>query len=267
LSGKDTTMRTRNIFLIIFVAAAGILISGCVSGEQHDDLRLQNRSQQELVDNCESQYNVTKLQLEQSEKKLASAEDICAADTEELRQKVAALGEDVEKKTALINKMQARLVRGGVLLPPELSSQLEDFAANSEMVSFDADNGMVKFKSDLLFEKGSDKVAVAAVNAIETLCKIINSAQAAQFDIVIGGHTDDAPIQKASTKQKHPTNWHLSAHRAIAVGKVMENNGVGPKRISVRGFGEYRPIEPNKAGKKGNPRNRRVEIYIVPTGS
>ena len=267
MSGKDMTMRTRNIFLIIFVAAMGILIGGCVSGDEYNDLRLQNRSQQELIDNCESQYNVTKLQLQQAEKKLASAEDICAADTEELRQKVAALGEDIEKKTALISRMQAELVRGGVSLPPELSSQLEEFAAGSDMITFDPGNGMVKFKSDLLFEKGSDIVAAEAINAIEALCKIMNSDEATQFDVVIGGHTDDVPIQKASTKQQHPTNWHLSAHRAIAVGKVMENNGVQSKRISVRGFGEYRPIEPNEAGNKGNPKNRRVEIYIVPAGS
>jgi len=34
----------------------------------------------------------------------------------------------------------------------------------------------------------------------------------------------------------------------------------------VRGFGEFRPIVPNRAGKKGNPLNRRVEIYIIPKG-
>jgi len=39
------------------------------------------------------------------------------------------------------------------------------------------------------------------------------------------------------------------------------------KRLSVRAFGEYRPIEPNQPGKKGNPKNRRVEIYIVPEGA
>ena len=266
MSGKDTTMQTRNIFLIIFVVAAGISIVGCASEEKYDNLKLQNRSQQDRINELESQYNVTKLQFEQSKRQLGSAKELCLADTEELRQKVSVLEGDVEKKAALISKMREELVGGGVSLPPELSSQLEEFAASSEMVSFDPDNGMVKFESDLLFEKGSDIVAPAAVKAIETLCTIINSAQAASFDIVICGHTDDVPILKASTKQKHPTNWHLSAHRAISVEKVMETNGVESKRLSVRGFGEYRPIEANKPGKKGNPKNRRVEIYIVPAG-
>ena len=259
-------MQTRNIFLTIFVITLGILIIGCASDEKYGNLKLQNRSQQERINELESQYNVTKLQLDQSKRQLTSAEELCLTDTEELRQKVTALEEDVEKKAALISKIRAELASGGVALPPELSSQLEEFAANSDMVSFDPSSGMVKFESDLLFEKGSDVVAPQAVKAIETLCTIINSAEATPFDIVISGHTDDVPVLKASTKQKHPTNWHLSAHRAISVEKVMESNGVSPKRLSVKGFGEHKPIEANKPGKKGNPKNRRVEIHIVPAG-
>jgi len=260
-------MQIKNVFLIAVVVVAGMLIAGCASEEKYDNLKLQNRSQQERINELESQYNVAKLQLAQAKEQLASAKGLCEADTEELRNKVAALEEDVVKKAELISKMQSELVRGGTALPAELSSQLEDFAAGSEMVSFDPSTGMVKFKSDLLFEKGSDIVTSEAAVAIEALCKIINSAEAAQFDIIIGGHTDDLPILKASTKEQHPTNWHLSSNRAISVEKVMEGNGVQPKRMSVRGFGEYRPIEPNKENKQGNPKNRRVEIYIVPMGS
>jgi flagellar motor protein MotB len=46
----------------------------------------------------------------------------------------------------------------------------------------------------------------------------------------------------------------------------MAGGGISSERMSVRGFGEFRPIAPNKPEKKGNPQNRRVEIYIVPKG-
>jgi flagellar motor protein MotB len=46
----------------------------------------------------------------------------------------------------------------------------------------------------------------------------------------------------------------------------MTGNKLAPERISIRGFSEYRPIAPNKPKKKGNPQNRRVEIYVVPKG-
>jgi len=80
-------------------------------------------------------------------------------------------------------------------------------------------------------------------------------------------HTDDIPIQKPDTRAKHPTNWHLSAHRAISVLEIMTGNKLDAERLSVRGFGEYRPIVPNAPSRKGNPQNRRVEIYIVPAGT
>jgi flagellar motor protein MotB len=36
--------------------------------------------------------------------------------------------------------------------------------------------------------------------------------------------------------------------------------------LSVRGFGEFRPVEPNKPNHQGNAKNRRVEIFIVAKG-
>jgi chemotaxis protein MotB len=144
---------------------------------------------------------------------------------------------------------------------------LEDFANSQDMVTYDASRGLVKFKSDLLFEKGSDTVASDATSAVKALCGIMNSTQGLQFDIIVAGHTDDMPIRRAATKAKHPDNWHLSVHRGISVLNIMTATSVDPKRVSVRGFGQYRPVEPNAAGNKGNPKNRRVEIYIVPQGT
>ena len=135
------------------------------------------------------------------------------------------------------------------------------------MVTYDAEKGIVKFSSDLLFNKGSDEVTSSAASAVKSLCGILNSPEAQDFDIVIAGHTDDIPIQKPDTLKLHPTNWHLSVHRAISVEKIMEASNVNPNRMSVRGFGEYRPVVPNAPNKGGAEENRRVEIYIVPKGA
>jgi chemotaxis protein MotB len=250
----------------VVLSTATLILSGCIQQEKYDDLKLRNRSQQQRIDELESQLNVTKLKLAQTEKQFAQAQEAGAADSDTLNKKIQALQDDIDKKTALITRMQANLVHG--TLPPELASELEKFAAaNGDMITFDEASGVVKFKSDLLFEKGSDVVATEATEPIKKLCEIINSKAAEGFDIIIAGHTDDMPIRKTATMSQHPTNWHLSAHRAIAVEKLMETNGVKPTRVSVRGFGEYRPLEANEAGKKGNPKNRRVEIYLVPAGT
>lgn len=162
--------------------------------------------------------------------------------------------------------MQKQLLYGGASLPVELSTMLEDFAKGKEMIEYDPNRGIVKFKSDLLFESGSDVVAPAAGEVIKALCKILNSEQGKKFDVIIAGHTDDIRIGKTETREKHPTNWHLSAHRAISVLDIMSSSGISSERMSVRGFGEFRPIAPNAPNKKGNSQNRRVEIYIVPQG-
>jgi chemotaxis protein MotB len=248
----------------LLFCASILLVAGC---EECKDLRVQNDTQRKRIADLESEVASTKLQISQMERQLAASKEMEGIESDTLREKLAALQKSLADKESLIESMKNQLMYGGAQLPVELSTMLEDFAANNpNMITFDASRGIVKFKSDLLFEPGSDTVAPAAVEAVKSLCTILNSPQAQQFDIVIAGHTDDIPIGKPATREKHPTNWYLSAHRAISVLNVMVQNNMSPERLSVRGFGEYRPVEPNQPNKKGNPQNRRVEIYIVAKG-
>ena len=261
--GKDGTMQIVKLSAIFLLFAPLMLISGC--NQEMNDLKIRNDTQRKRIADLESELQTTKLSLEQLKRQLETAEGRGGVEVDTLRQRIAALEEDLNKKKALIESMQKHLL-GGVALPVELSTMLEDFARNSDLVTYDPDRGVVKFKSDLLFEKGSDRVAPAAAEAIKSLCGILNSEQGKQFDIIIAGHTDDLRIARAETREAHPTNWHLSAHRAISVLDVMAKNDIVSERMSVRGFGEFRPTAPNAPNKKGNAQNRRVEIYIVPKG-
>ena len=257
-------MRTVKLSAILSLCVCVLLVNGCNSELQ--DLRIQNNTQQKLIDQLQAELAANTLRLEQMKKQLAAAQQTDSIEVESLQQQIAALEEDLAKKKELIASMQQRLLLGGAALPVELSTLLEDFAKQHDMVTYDSSRGIVKFKSDLLFDKGSDNVAASAIEAVKSLTAILNSEQGKKFDVIIAGHTDDIPIQKPETRAKHPTNWHLSAHRAIAVLNVMESNNIDPKRLSARGFGEYRPVTDNKPNKKGNPQNRRVEIYIVAEG-
>ncbi len=260
-------MRTTKLLAVLFICSSFFFINGC--GQELEDLRIQNQRQQDLIDSLRSDLAAKVLELEQLKSKLDAAQASGNVDVKALQEQIKALKDDIAAKNALIDKMQAQLLAGGtVALPPELSTQLADLAkANGNLMTFDAERGIVKFNSDLTFDPGSDKVATTAESAIKSLCAIMNGEEGKNFDIIIAGHTDDIPIQKPDTLAKHPTNWHLSVHRAISVEVVMEKANIVPTRMSVRGFGEYRPIAENAAGKKGNEKNRRVEIYIVPKGT
>jgi len=258
-------MQIVKLSVVFLVCACIVLASGCNS--QLKDLQIQNQTQQKRIDQLQAELSAKSLELDQLNRQLDDAGKKGGIEVETLEQKIAALKEDLAKKNELIASMQQKLLYGGAALPVELTTKLEDFAKQYDLVTFDASRGIVKFKSDLLFELGSDKVASEATKAVKSLCEILNSQEAKGFDIIIAGHTDDIPIEKPATREKHPTNWYLSVHRSISILDVMAENKIDHKRMSVRGFGEYRPVAENKPGKKGNPLNRRVEIYIVPEGT
>ena len=256
------SVKFSTVFIVLALSLTLALVNGCSSELQ--DLKLQNRTQQGRITELESQLQAAQLQLDQLKRRLAAAEETGDVTVDSLRQKIAALEEDIARKAELIKSMQERLL-GVSPLPVELNTALEEFAQQHEMVEYDSSRGLVKFKSDLL-EKGSDAVTSSASEAVRTLCGILNSEGAKEFDIIVAGHTDDIRIARPQTRAAHPTNRHLSSHRAISVVALMESSGVESKRLSTRGFGEYRPVAPNAPGKKGNPKNRRVDIFIVPQG-
>jgi chemotaxis protein MotB len=95
------------------------------------------------------------------------------------------------------------------------------------------------------------------------LAKVAEVLRKAQGDIIIAGHTDNVPILKGPFN----TNLRLSAARAAAVAEFfIEQGHIDPKRISTRGFGEFRPIASNDTA-AGRQKNRRVEIILgnIPT--
>ena len=77
------------------------------------------------------------------------------------------------------------------------------------------------------------------------------------YKVAVAGHTDDAPINTI----QFPTNWELSAIRAVNVAKFMILHGVNPHRIAIEGYSAYRPIHPNTTSHNRHA-NRRVEIYL-----
>ena len=253
-------MRSVKLSVFFIVVACLVLSSGC--SQEMQDLKMRNAALNKRKADLEAELEAARLKLDQLERKLSDSDALTNIDKVALEQKIAALEMHLAKKDELIARMREQCLGG--TLPVELSTMLEEFADKEAMVTYDANTGIVKFKSDLLFKSGSDVVLPPAATAVKSLCTILNSKEAAEFDIVVAGHTDDQPIRYS--KASHPTNWHLSVHRAISVLNIMAASNVTQSRMSVRGFGELRPVVPNNPGNKGNPQNRRVEIYIVPRG-
>ena len=80
--------------------------------------------------------------------------------------------------------------------------------------------------------------------------------------IRIEGHTDNVKIKGALVKQ-YPTNWELSAARAINVTKYLQQQGIDPAFLSATAFGEYKPMAGNDTP-EGRAKNRRIAIILLP---
>lgn len=263
LSGKDTVMRIAKVLVVVAVASVVFCLSGCISEQEYQGLKDQNRIQGDTIDGLQRQLSDATVELGQLRNKLNTLQGQNAVDVDAKDAEIAALEQDIAAKTALIEKLRSEMLKGGVKLPMELSMALRDFAEGNDMVTFDEEAGVLKFKSDFLFKSGSDKVQQGATGAVKALSDIMNSEDGKTFDVVIAGYTDSDPIKYS--KALHPTNWHLSVHRAIGVLDLMTANSVEAGRLSVRGFGQFRPVQPNET-KEGKAANRRVEIFVVPAG-
>ncbi len=127
---------------------------------------------------------------------------------------------------------------------------------------FDAQTGVSKFSTDLLFNSGSDEIRPEAIKVITEFASIMNQSDAKHLKVLVSGHTDDRPVSKKSTQEKHQDNMGLSAHRALSVLRTLRKAGISETRMGVSGYGMHQPVEPNKT-EASRARNRRVEIFVL----
>jgi chemotaxis protein MotB len=113
----------------------------------------------------------------------------------------------------------------------------------------------VEVKTDILFASG---VATLSDKAIPALDALANTLVKYPNPVRVEGHTDNKPINT----RYYPSNWELSAARAASVVHRFAKAGIPASRLSVIGFGEFRPAQDN-ATPAGRDANRRVVIVIL----
>ncbi|MDA1008706.1 MAG: OmpA family protein, partial [Planctomycetota bacterium] len=247
-------------FTVLAIAPALLFASACVPQEKYDELRNAYRSQEQQLLGVQGDLDSTRANESRLRTQLAQA----AADLERLQSLRAGQGADVE---GLLKDYEALLARVSSLdmgaLSPDVDSALAALAAQyPDILQYDSKRGMIRFASDFTFDSGSATLKPEASALLKKLAPVLNSAAAANLEIVVVGHTDNVPIKRSATRQAHPTNVYLSAHRAIGVRDGLVSDGIAPVRIEVAGYGEYRPIVAN--GPKGTAANRRVELFLGP---
>ncbi|HXU89438.1 MAG TPA: OmpA family protein [Methylomirabilota bacterium] len=142
----------------------------------------------------------------------------------------------------LVDKMKGEIAKGQVTIS-ELQGKLT-----------------VNMVDAILFDSGKAEIKPEGLVVLGKVIEIVKSVT--DKSIRIEGHTDAVPIS-GTLAQRYPTNWELSAARAINVARYLQKQAINPATLSAAGFGEFKPVADNDTP-EGRAKNRRIEIVLVP---
>jgi chemotaxis protein MotB len=191
---------------------------------------------------------------------LKAKSDTLSRNISDLRQKVA----DLEGENRKLGDEVATLQKAKEEKVKEVSSTYEHLLENMKseiaqgQVTISELKGKltVNMEAAILFDSGKADVKpdgiVILLKMVPTLKEVKDKS------IRIEGHTDNVPIRSA----QFPSNWELSAARAINVAKYLQQQGLDPANLSAAAFSEFKPVADN-ATKEGRAKNRRIEITLV----
>ncbi|WP_241544271.1 OmpA family protein, partial [Xanthomonas translucens] len=113
----------------------------------------------------------------------------------------------------------------------------------------------VEINSDILFGSGSASLDQSARATLAQLAQVLVPVP---NGVRVEGYTDNSPIATV----QFPSNWELSAARAASVVHLFADQGLQPSRLSMIGYGEFRPRADNDS-QAGRNANRRVVLVIL----
>jgi chemotaxis protein MotB len=128
------------------------------------------------------------------------------------------------------------------------------------------DRGVVlNLASGAMFLPGSADVRPEIRPLIKDIAATLVQPRFIAYQIEIQGHIDDTPVRTP----QFPSNWDLSAARALATLKLLGELGLDQSRMKIAAFADTAPRVPNRSD-TGRPYpenqaiNRRVQIHVYP---
>lgn len=192
-----------------------------------------------------------------------------------MRRQIAALEAALETSESRDKESQTRIADLGRRLNvalarkvQELSRYRSDFFGRLRTILGEREEIRIEgdrfvFQAEVLFPSGSDEMnpqGTEQINKLAGALKEVGQEIPPEINWVlrVDGHTDTRPIQT----DQFPSNWELSAARAISVVKQLIEQGVPPHRLVAAGFGENQPLDSGDSD-EAFTRNRRIELKLT----
>jgi outer membrane protein OmpA-like peptidoglycan-associated protein len=158
-------------------------------------------------------------------------------------------------QTALIGGAVGALAGGmvGQYMDNQEAELRQHLRTSGVGVRRDGDDIVLVIRNDILFKVNSSDLDPQAIRTIASVAEVLRHYDKTLIDV--NGYTD--------TTGSYDYNMELSRKRAESVATVLADNGVASGRISPSGFGKTH-LAVQTGDNVNEPRNRRVEIRIVP---
>ncbi len=283
----------KKVWLLVILCIFSLALSGCLVGkgkyltkvaeadsldqslsslqQQYTALNAENKGLKATVDKLGKDLAATnkekeKLAIDNKEldNMLKAKSDTLSKNISELRQKIA----DLESDNAGLNGEIANLKKAKEEEVQKTSKTYEDLL---EKMKSEISQGQVTISElkgkltvnlvdAILFDSGKAEVKPEGLVVLQKVIDILKNVK--DKAIRIEGHTDNVQIGGVLAK-KYPTNWELSAARAINVTRYLQQQGIDPNSLAAIGYGEFKPVAANDSA-EGKAKNRRIEIILVP---
>jgi chemotaxis protein MotB len=266
---KEADMHKKALSFII-VLMFSFFIGGCVTTATYEKKSAEADSQaKELAavkadrDQLKEAFANAAKERDELDKVLKSKTDDLSKSIADLRQKTA----DLEAENTRLKENLAELKKKEADVQSEsntykqLMQEMKGEVAKGQVTISELKGKLTLDVVDkILFASGQAEVTKEGLAVLKRVIDILKNVK--DKSIRIEGHTDNVKIKGALVKQ-YPTNWELSAARAINVTKYLQQQGIDPAFLSATAFGEYKPMAGNDTP-EGRAKNRRIAIILLP---
>ena len=234
-----------------------LLNSGGATQNRAAELNTALETERQATGRALSQVEILNQQIAAMRRQLAALEEALAASEtrdRESQARVADLG-------SRLNVALAQRVQELARYRSDFFGRLRQILGNRPDVRIVGDRFV--FQSEVLFPAGQASLRPEASGELDRIAgALVELERQVPPDIPwvirVDGHTDQRPI---ATSQ-FPSNWALSAARAIAVVQAMIARGVQPQHLVAAGFGEFQPLD-IATTEEAYSRNRRIELKLT----
>jgi chemotaxis protein MotB len=191
-----------------------------------------------------------KAQISELEKRAEQLE----AEKEELQTQKAELAKSIAAKDGELSEVKGTY--------QSFQDKMKDEIARGE-INLEETGGKLRvgLVDKILFDPGEAEISKRGEEVLARVAEALVAIPDKQ--VQVSGHTDRMPIN-SKLVERYPTNWELSASRAIHVVRFLaEKANVPANRLVASGYGEFHPVASNKTP-AGRARNRRIEILLTP---